>query len=96
MENKNYYTEKGLDLEWLVQLVANLLKLDAGELWQGGKKSLTVEGRGLVCFWATKELRMTATSVGSRLKISQPTASRAAQRGRQFAAKRGWTRMALV
>jgi hypothetical protein len=91
VEEKNYYREKGLDLEWLVQLVANLLKLNAGELWQGGKKSLTVEGRDLVCFWATQEMGMTATSVGCRLKISQPTASRAAQRGQQLAAEKGWT-----
>jgi hypothetical protein len=62
-----------VNLEWLVQLVANLLNLNAGELWQGGKKSLTVERRGLVCFWATQELGMTAISVGSRLKLSQPT-----------------------
>jgi len=75
---------------WKSILVGSVWYISTRELWQGGKKSLMFEGRALVCFWATKELGMTATSVGSRLKISQTTDCRAAQRGRQLTAEKGW------
>ena len=72
MDNKNVYRQMGRDLDWLALMVANLLNVDVAELWHGGKKSLTVQARSLVCYWATQELGMTATSLGKRLKISQP------------------------
>jgi len=86
METVSLYRPKGLDLDWVAQMAADLLQTDLAELWKGGKKSTTVQVRSLVCYWATQELGMTATAVGKRLKITQSAACRAAQRGEQLAA----------
>jgi putative transposase len=89
-EKKSYYQQKGLGLDWLVRVVADLLDVEVSELLRGGRKTTIVQARSLVCYWATQELGMTATSVGLRLKISQPTASRAVQRGEKLASGRKW------
>jgi len=90
METVSLYCQKGLDLDWVARTAADLLQTDLTELWRGGKKSTTVQVRSLVCYWETQELGMTATAVGKRLKITQSGGCRAAQRGEQLAAERGW------
>ena len=70
MENENFYGQRGLDIDWLVQVVADLLKIDAAEGWKRGKKTISVQAKSLVCYWATQELGLTATAVGKRLAIT--------------------------
>jgi len=91
-----YWQQQGVDLERLVQVVAELLMIDPAEVWQTNKRTIAVQAKSLVCYWATQELGMTATAVGRRLAITQPTASRAVQRGEHIVTERGWTLKQLL
>lgn len=82
---------QGVDLDGLVRIVARLLGLDPSDVLRAGKRPDVVQAKSLLCYWATRELGMTATAVGKRLAISQSSASRAVQRGQQLAEKNGWS-----
>jgi DNA-binding transcriptional ArsR family regulator len=41
-----------------------------------------VTARALPCYWARRELGMTATEIAKRLKMGQPAVSRLSKRGR--------------
>ena len=90
LEAASVYRLQGLDLEWVAQMVANLLQVDAGEVWAPGKQPVRVQARSLLCYWAVREMGMSATAVASRLNLTQPSVSRAVQRGEQIAAENGW------
>jgi len=44
-----------------------------------------VKALSLLCFWAVKELRINSLSVALKLGITQPSVSRAVQRGEKLA-----------
>lgn len=89
-ETRSLCRERGLDAEKLAEIVADLLAIDLAQVWEEGQKSASVRARDLMCYWA-KEIGSTPTAVGKRLKLSQPAASRAAQRGKELATSRGWS-----
>jgi putative transposase len=91
MESRCLCSQKGLDLEKVAQKVADLLEIPVSEVWREGKKSLTVQARSLLCYWAIRDLGLTATAVGKRLNLTQSGATRAAQRGEGLANERGWS-----
>jgi len=84
------YLERGVDLDTLAQTVAKLMAIDLSKVRIPGQKSIRVKARSLLCHWAIHELGMTATAVGKRLGLTQPGATRAAQRGEEIAAQKGW------
>jgi REP element-mobilizing transposase RayT len=90
MDMRDVYRSQGVDLERIAQLAASLVGVDAEEVWKTGKKPLRSQARSLLCYWATRELGLTATSVGRKLCITQSAVSRAAERGEELATKRGW------
>ena len=96
MEKLCSYLQKGLDLDRLAQVVARLLGANVAEVWEKGQKSLTVQARSLLCHWAIHELGMTATALGKRLNLTQPGATRAAQRGEKIALQKGWSLKQLI
>lgn len=79
----------GVDVEKLAQVVAGLLEIDPSEVWKEGRTLASLQARYLMCHWA-KEIGLTATAVGKKLKLSSSGASRAAQRGADLAVERGW------
>lgn len=82
--------QQWVHLEQLVQVVAELLKIEPAQVWQRNKRTIAVQAKSLVCYWATQELGMAATAVAKRLAITQLTASRGVQRGEQIATEKGW------
>jgi hypothetical protein len=48
------------------------------------EKPNIVEARRLPCYWANRELGMTTVELYKQLRISQPTVSRASQRGERI------------
>jgi putative transposase len=79
----------GVHIDQLAQIVACALGLDVAEVWREGQTPMTVQARYLMCHWS-KEIGLTPTEVGRKLKLSQSGASRAAQHGAELAANRGW------
>jgi putative transposase len=81
---------KGMDLDWVAQKVADVMKIEAAEIWKEGKKTITVQARSLLCYWATKELGMTAEAVSKQVRLSESGVIRAAQRGEHLAEANCW------
>ena len=44
----------------------------------------TVEARSVLCYWAARELCISALALSKRLGISQPTASQSVKRGEKI------------
>jgi putative transposase len=88
--------EKGLDLEGIAQIVGRVLDLDVTDLWRSGKQPARVQARNLFCYWAVRELGLTATELAGKLNMSQPSVSRAVQRGERVAQENGWRLIDLM
>ncbi len=96
LESANVYRRQGFDLEWVAQMVANLLEVDTGEVWAPGKLPVRVHARSLLCYWAVREMGMSATAVATRLNLTQSAVSRAVQRGEKLATENGWQLRELI
>ena len=55
------------------------------DILQAGKQPQRVRARSLVCYWAVRELGLSATEVGRQLDLSQSAVSRAVPRGEKIA-----------
>ena len=73
---------QGYDFREVVRRVGELFELDADAILIPGKQPRRAHARGLACYWAVRELGMTAVAVARWLGISQPAVTRAAGRGR--------------
>ena len=80
---------KGVDLDKVVQRVAELTEVDGATIWKGGKQRQAVRARSVVCYWAVKELGYTMTELAGRFGISQPAITLAVKRGEQIIREEG-------
>ncbi len=71
----------GYDIGRIVEMVPEVFEIEPEEIWKPGNQPLRVKTRSLVCYWAVRELGMSATSVGKPLGIGQPAVRRAPVRG---------------
>ncbi len=90
LETRARYRLQGIDLEALLGIVSGLTGVGAKEIRSGGKQPRRVQARSLLCYWATRELGLTATSLARTLNLTQPAVSLAARRGEVFAVGNGW------
>lgn len=81
----------GLDFDGLVKRVAAALGVDESRVLVRGRYADTVLARSLLCFWAHRELGISATELARRLGLTQPAVSQAVARGARVAAERGLT-----
>ena len=89
LERKSWYRKEQVDLQKLISVVADALAIERGEVCASGKRPHHVEARSLLCFWAVREVGLTATSLAKFLGITQPAVSQAIVRGERLAAERG-------
>jgi REP element-mobilizing transposase RayT len=73
--------QQSVTFDELLKAAANHFGLKPGDLTLPGKQPLRVKGRSLLCFWAVRELGMTASEVGSKIGLTQSAVSRAVPRG---------------
>ena len=90
IEKKSRCLINGLDLEYAAKRVATLLQLSVADVLQRDKRPKTVQARNLLCYWATKEMGITATAVSTMLGVSVSAVSRCARRGEKLATEKGW------
>ena len=90
LERESLYHSEGVDFDQVVQRVADLLHLTVAEVLQSGKKPMAVQARSLLCYWATREVGISATELAIRLGLSQSAVSRSALRGEHLAVEKGW------
>lgn len=83
--NKRYkLAAKGVGLDALIPVAADLLSVDCESLIGSSKERIVVKARAVLCFWAVYELGISMTGVADYLKISVPTVSVAAKKGRKI------------
>jgi putative transposase len=76
---------QGYDFDKVVDWVAKLFRMRAGEILSSGKQPERVRARSLVCYWAVKELGINSTAVARLLGIIQSSVSRAVRREERLA-----------
>jgi len=84
-EKKYRLKAQGYDLDAVVTRVSELLGIQPEEVVARGKNPITVTARSLLCYWAVRELGMTATEVSRWLGVSQPSVSISVKRGEKIA-----------
>ena len=91
MQRKIALAAHGIDLQRVIDLVADLMAMPRERIVGSGKSADQVKARRLICYWGTTQVGLTMTSVANALRISVPTASVAAKRGEQIALERGYS-----
>jgi len=79
---------RGYRFEEVVNRVTQLMDVSSAEILSFSKVPKRVEARGLLCYWAAKELGIRQGELAERLGVSQSAVSRAAQRGEILARER--------
>ena len=89
LERKYTLEAQGYDFDWLVKHVAKLLNIEPKDVLIRGKYKQSVNARGLLCYWGTRELNMTTVELAKKLNLAQPTISQSVMRGRRIAKEKG-------
>ena len=85
---------EGFTFDRLVARVSALLDMDEDDVLDSTKRRRNVMARGILCFWATRELGITQSELAGRLKMTQPAISHAVRRGGELAEEHQFKLMA--
>ena len=85
MERRYRLKAVGYNLERLARRVGEIFGIRAEDLWIPGKYARNVPPRSLFCYWAVRELGMSATEIARSLNLTQPAVSIAVRRGERIA-----------
>jgi transposase len=72
-----------------VDQVASLFGLQRQAITRPGGYPDSVEARGVLLYWAVRELGLSTLEISKRLGISQPTASQSVKRGENLVRQKG-------
>ena len=84
LEQRYALKAKGYDFKAVVSTVAEIMDIEPDAVLSRSRSPQTVKARSLLCYWANRELGMTTVELSKQLRISQPAASRASQRGERI------------
>jgi len=79
----------GYNLKKIEQKMKEIYDIDIGDIYSKGRQS-QVEARSLLCYWAVRELGMSATYMAKRLGMSQSGVGYAVSRGEKIAKKKNY------
>jgi REP element-mobilizing transposase RayT len=83
----------GFTIDQVAQRVAAILGVKFAQVWEKGKHPQIVKARSLLCYWAVRELGISATAIARRIGISQPAISQSVKRGETIAKENGFELM---
>ena len=88
-----YYEIKsqGYNIEKVENRVMEIFGLEKDMLYSKGRRKIQVKARSLLCYWAVRELGLTATELAKRLGVTQPAVSYAVSRGERIAKERNFS-----
>lgn len=81
LERRYRLRSQGYDFDWLKGRVAELFGMEPGEVDSPGKYPERVKARSVLCYWATRELGESGTSLARRCGLTQPAVSISVKRG---------------
>lgn len=80
--NRQYELKQlGYDLKKIEQRVRELFDIDIRSIYAKGRRKNQVEARSVLCYWAARELGISATELARRLGMTQPGVGYAISRG---------------
>lgn len=80
---------KGHDLKKLTRKAAEFFGVAPEGIYSGTKTPKEVQARSVCCYWAVRELGMSATEVAKELGLTQPAVSISVRRGEKIAEEEG-------
>lgn len=85
LERRYAFRAQGYDFKKVVRRVGEIVGLEPESIMIASKQPHRVKARALVCYWATRELGITAVGVAKLLGITQSAVTKAVYRGEKFA-----------
>lgn len=85
LDGRQQLKAAGYGLDELAQEVAELFAIEPVQIFSAGKYPLISKARSLFCYWAVRELGLSATALARELHLSQPAVSMAVKRGANLA-----------
>ena len=89
-ERKYQLKSEGVTLSRVTKRVSQVLGVDPDCIYSPGKYSRNVKARSLFCYWAVRELGLSATSMAHKLGLTQPAVSISVRRGQLIAQENGF------
>jgi len=88
-----YYEIKsqGYNIEKVENRVMEIFGVDKDAIYSKGRRKIQVAARSLLCYWAVRELGLTATELAKRLGVTQPAVSYAVSRGERIAREKNYS-----
>jgi hypothetical protein len=84
---------EGFDLDQVARRVAKVMNIKQDLMWERSRRPQVVAARDLLCFWASKELGMSATGLAKKFNLTQPAVSIAVRRGETLAREKRYMLM---
>ena len=82
---------QGYNIEKVENRVTEIFDVEKDVIYSKGRRKIQVAARSLLCYWAVRELGLTATELAKRLGVTQPAVSYAVSRGERFAKERNYS-----
>lgn len=82
LKSKYRIRAKGLDLNKLINRVAEITQLTPNELLDGIRDKRRTDARSILIYWATDQLGIRQSELAEKLNLTQPAISQAARRGK--------------
>jgi len=88
LERRYELEAQGVNLDDVARRAAFLFGIEPNEIYTSGKQPILVGARSLFCYWAVRELGISATALARKLQLSQPAISISVKRGERIARDR--------
>jgi hypothetical protein len=96
LERSYQFSDKGVGIAELSRYVAELFDLTPDQILTTGRYPMVVRARSLLCYWAVRELGVTATDLAKKIGMTQPAISISAKRGEKIAKESGFSLKSLL
>ena len=80
---------KGIDIANFAKIVADLYELEPSQVLSSVRYRKVVQARSLFCYWAVRQLGVTAAALAKRSRLTQPAVSILVKRGERIAREKG-------
>ena len=90
LEHKYSLHARGYGIGKAADRVCELLGVKQSDIWAPGKERFRVQARSLLCFWASRELRISQSELSRKFKLSPATISLCVKRGEDIAQDNGY------
>jgi len=87
-ERRHRLKRQGYNLDRIAERVAEILAIEPDEVYSKGRQYRKVKARSLLCFWASRELGISHTSLAKKLEMSIANIGLSVERG-ELVAKEG-------